>query len=63
MAPPLSAPMSLRGVIFKLFHSATHFATQFNLAILFQKFPVGICNAVVFVQQKMTMSNVQQRPN
>jgi len=29
-----------RTVVFNLFHTATHFATQFNLTTLFKKFPV-----------------------
>jgi len=39
-----------RAVVFKLFHAATHFATQFNLTTPSEYFQSGICNAVVFAQ-------------
>jgi len=29
-----------RAVVFSIFHTATHFATEFNLITPFQKFPV-----------------------
>ena len=37
-------------VVFKLFHAATNFITQFKLTTTSENFQSGICNAVVFAQ-------------
>jgi len=43
------------------FHAVIHFETQFNLTNPSKNFHSGICNAVVFAQQKIAMTDVEQR--